>query len=185
MLSKNLNSILSVNLELLIYLLINMNIPEAIPVNSSFIVKSNNNGLLMIGSRISTCYRIDDGGDGNFYRGTITNVYDNNICSIIYDDGYSWSGDGNLVQLLNNPNNHNNPNNPNNPNMSIIGIPIHQYDLHPNIVDNHQSYNMFNCKDCNNMFTRHENNKGSSSYFRCEICQKKMLTKCFYSCSIC
>ena len=62
------------------------------------------NGVLVIGSRVQTQYTLDEGGDGLYYTGTVTELHSGGEASIRYDDGDSWTGSAMFCFLL--PHNH-------------------------------------------------------------------------------
>eukprot|EP00927_Polykrikos_kofoidii_P030896 TRINITY_DN26576_c0_g2_i1.p1 TRINITY_DN26576_c0_g2~~TRINITY_DN26576_c0_g2_i1.p1 ORF type:complete len:187 (-),score=25.89 TRINITY_DN26576_c0_g2_i1:81-641(-) len=50
------------------------------------------NGTLRVGSRVRTQWTREEGGDGNFYSGKVTHVFENDEVKIKYDDGDTWKG---------------------------------------------------------------------------------------------
>mmetsp|Transcript_6132 Transcript_6132/g.14003 ORF Transcript_6132/g.14003 Transcript_6132/m.14003 type:complete len:172 (+) Transcript_6132:99-614(+) len=61
------------------------------------------NGPLRRGDRVQTQYTIEEGGDGRWYRGTITRLYNNNQAKIKYDDGDVWKGASMYIWSLSGP----------------------------------------------------------------------------------
>ena len=53
------------------------------------------------GSRVRTQYTVEEGGDGEFYDGVVTALRtDLGTVSIMYDDGDTWTGGAEDVELL-------------------------------------------------------------------------------------
>ncbi len=48
--------------------------------------------LLGVGSRVQTQYTVDEGGDDEWYAGTITVLHAGGRATIVYDDGDEWTG---------------------------------------------------------------------------------------------
>merc|ERR1712048_355661 len=59
------------------------------------------NGLIQTGSRVQTQYTRAEGGDDQWYSGTIVKVFANNHAKIKYDDGDKWEGPTQHIYLLN------------------------------------------------------------------------------------
>lgn len=54
---------------------------------------------LYINSRIKTFYTRPGIDEGKWYKGKINNIYQNNICSMEYDIGFTVEGNANCVEL--------------------------------------------------------------------------------------
>lgn len=76
----------------------------------------------------------------------------------------------------------NNNLNDNIPNVQPI-IPINSVQLapmphyQPHRYESATNIQQIRCRDCGTLFTRNSEDQGSSSYFRCQDCQKKQLTR--------
>ena len=51
------------------------------------------NGEITVGSRVKTQWTRAEGGNGQWYTGTVTKVYASGRAAIRYDDGDRWTGD--------------------------------------------------------------------------------------------
>lgn len=71
-------------------------IPLAIPVTEPVLTGAN--GTLFLDSRIKTLYQIN--GEIKWYYGNIIKIHNNNICSILYDVGFTVKGDASPVFLI-------------------------------------------------------------------------------------
>jgi len=56
-------------------------------------------GAVANGTRVKTLYTEAEGGDGEWYSGVITKLLSNGTCSILYDDGDTWTGSLGSVHL--------------------------------------------------------------------------------------
>lgn len=62
-----------------------------------------NDVILHIDDRVQTLYSVEEGGDGQWYCGTIKMCYENGHVLVDYDDGDQWCGLGLEVHLLTPP----------------------------------------------------------------------------------
>ena len=74
----------------------NKKIPIATPINESCVIGANGN--LYINSKVKTYYLINN--IGKWCKGKITEIHENNKCSIQYDEGFSVIGNANVVYLV-------------------------------------------------------------------------------------
>mmetsp|Transcript_76526 Transcript_76526/g.222289 ORF Transcript_76526/g.222289 Transcript_76526/m.222289 type:complete len:111 (-) Transcript_76526:116-448(-) len=58
------------------------------------------NGHVTVNSRVQTQYTRAEGGDDQWYQGTIKAVYADGTVKILYDDGDKWTGHAGSVWLL-------------------------------------------------------------------------------------
>lgn len=74
-------------------------IPFAIPIKKPILQGAN--GPLYLSSKIKTCYKDLGNTKGlKWYTGVITDIKDNNICTIEYDIGFSVTGNANVCYLI-------------------------------------------------------------------------------------
>lgn len=50
------------------------------------------NGALVVGTRVKTIWTLGEGGDGNWYFGTVKAIYADDHVKVQYDDGDRWTG---------------------------------------------------------------------------------------------
>lgn len=75
------------------------NIPLATLINEP--TANGANGILLTNSKIKTCYKnLGTSTEYKWYTGKITEIHNNNICTIEYDIGFTVKGDAKYVHLL-------------------------------------------------------------------------------------
>ena len=76
-----------------------VNIPFAIPIPEPTLQGAN--GILVLNSKIKTCYKDLGNSKGwKWYTGIITDIKNNNICTIEYDIGFIVTGNANVCHLV-------------------------------------------------------------------------------------
>ena len=156
----------------------NQNIPIATAVTD---IVEGANGSLSINNKVKTQYTREEGGDGKWYKGRITEIHPGNICTVIYDDGDKWFGNAKYVYL-------DEPIPSTIPIVPLVANPVAQTispSAPPMLVENQPEVVVVNdnnlyaqCRDCNATFLRDPLKKGSSSYYRCPDCQKNQVGRC-------
>lgn len=58
------------------------------------------NGLLYEGSRVRTQWTAAEGGDGSYYEGCVVSAHEDGTVTLRYDDGTSWNGRAENVELI-------------------------------------------------------------------------------------
>jgi len=58
------------------------------------------NGTIRVGSRVCTQWTRDEGGNDQWYNGTVRKCFVGDDVQIKYDDGDSWTGPGRYARLL-------------------------------------------------------------------------------------
>ena len=56
-----------------------------------------------VGARVQTQFAIEEGGDDEWYAGTVSALHPGSQVSVVYDDGDSWTGDAREIYMLRGP----------------------------------------------------------------------------------